>query len=84
MPWLAREGAGVILVDIGRPVETVAYPGAIAADLAETARLVGELGRKPLTVTADVCRQEEFDDAVARGLAEFGRIVLTANAGSGQ
>ena len=60
MPWLAREGADVILVDNGRPVETVDHPGAIAADLAETARLVGGLGRKALTATADVRRRSSM------------------------
>jgi NAD(P)-dependent dehydrogenase (short-subunit alcohol dehydrogenase family) len=79
---LARHGADVIAVDVASQIDTVPYPPATRDDLAETARAVEELDRRVLAVQADVRSQEQLDDAVRRGLAEFGRIdVLVANAG---
>ena len=78
----AREGADVILVDIEQQVDTVQYDTARSADMAETVRVVEALDRRALAITADVRSQEQLDDAVARGLAEFGHIdCLIANAG---
>ena len=78
----AREGADVVLVDVAAPLPTVAYPGASADDLAETARLVEKHGRTALTFEADVRDQQQLDDAVAEAVARLGRIdVLVANAG---
>ncbi|WP_436705432.1 SDR family NAD(P)-dependent oxidoreductase [Geodermatophilus sp. CPCC 205761] len=51
-------------------------------DLDETVRQVEALDRRALAVTADVRSQEQMDEAVRRGLAEFGQIdILIANAG---
>src|SRR4028119_588122 len=78
----AREGADVILVDIADQLETVPYRMAAQDDLAETVRQVEALDRRALAVTADVRSQEQMDEAVGRGLAEFGQIdILIANAG---
>ncbi len=78
----AREGADVILVDIADQLETVPYKMAVQDDLDETVRLVEALDRRALAVTADVRSQEQMDEAVRRGLAEFGQIdILIANAG---
>jgi SDR family mycofactocin-dependent oxidoreductase len=78
----AREGADVIALDVDVPLRTVPYPMGTADDLAETARLVEQHDRRALTVQADVRNQAAVDDAVARGLAEFGHIdILIANAG---
>ena len=80
---LAREGADVVLCDIpGTRLPTVPYPMASADDLAETARLVEATGRRALVHEADVRDSAALDAAVARGVAELGRIdVLVANAG---
>ncbi|HEX2074048.1 MAG TPA: mycofactocin-coupled SDR family oxidoreductase [Geodermatophilus sp.] len=78
----AREGADVILVDIADQMETVPYAMATKEDLDETVRQVEALDRRALAVTADVRSQEQLDEAVGRGLAEFGQIdILIANAG---
>jgi NAD(P)-dependent dehydrogenase (short-subunit alcohol dehydrogenase family) len=42
---LAEEGADIIAVDISRDYDTVPYPMATEADLAETARAVEALGQ---------------------------------------
>ncbi|WP_369138384.1 mycofactocin-coupled SDR family oxidoreductase [Modestobacter versicolor] len=78
----AREGADVVLVDIADQLETVPYAMATADDLAETVRQVEALDRRALAVTADVRDQGQLDEAVRRGIAEFGQIdILIANAG---
>jgi SDR family mycofactocin-dependent oxidoreductase len=78
----AREGADVVLVDIADQLETVPYRMATQDDLQETVRQVEALDRRALAVTADVRSQEQTDEAVRRGLAEFGQIdILIANAG---
>lgn len=80
---LAREGADIVAVDIGgRPLGHPAYPVATADDLAETQRLVEDLDRRCLAVTADVRSDEETKAAVDRAVAEFGHIdIVVANAG---
>lgn len=78
----AREGADVVLVDIADQLESVPYRMATQEDLAETVRQVEALDRRALAVTADVRDQAQMDEAVSRGIAEFGRIdILIANAG---
>ncbi len=79
---LAGEGADVIAVDICADVESTDYPGATAADLAETATLVEARGRRILPREADVRNADAMDAVVADGLAEFGRLdIVVANAG---
>ncbi|WP_006247420.1 mycofactocin-coupled SDR family oxidoreductase [Mycolicibacterium tusciae] len=79
---LAGEGADVIAIDICADFESTDYPGATAADLAETARLVESLGRRIVFRQADVRDADAMDAVVADGLAEFGRIdIVLANAG---
>lgn len=78
----AREGADVIVVDVTKPTTTVPYRLATPEDHAETTRQVEALDRRILAVDADVRDQAALDDAVARGIAEFGKIdILIANAG---
>jgi len=78
----AKEGADVVLVDIADQIATVPYRMATQDDLAETVRQVEALDRRAIAVTADVRSQQQMDDAVARGIAEFGKIdILIANAG---
>lgn len=78
----AREGADVVLVDVADQLESVPYRMATQEDLAETVRQVEALDRRALAVTADVRDQAQMDEAVSRGIAEFGKIdILIANAG---
>ncbi|MGY1813610.1 mycofactocin-coupled SDR family oxidoreductase [Blastococcus sp. SYSU D00820] len=80
---LAEEGADVIAVDVCGPVDdSDLYPPATEQDLAETARLVGALGRRVVTATVDVRDAEGLGAAVAAGVAELGRLdIVCANAG---
>lgn len=79
---LAEEGADIIGVDICEQIASVPYPMSTGDDLKETARLVEALGRRIVTMAADVRHQGSLDDAVAAGLAAFGRIdIVVANAG---
>ena len=80
----AREGADVIIVDIADQMDTVPYTMATQADLDETVAQVEAYDRRALALKADVRIQLELDQAVARGIAEFGKIdILIANAASG-
>ncbi|MDQ1697824.1 MAG: hypothetical protein QOJ03_3177 [Frankiaceae bacterium] len=79
---LAQEGADIIAVDICRQIESNPYPLSTPEDLAETERLVKELGQRVVARQADVRDRHELQEAVADGLNEFGRIdVVVANAG---
>ena len=81
---LAAEGADVIALDICHDLDSVAYDLATPADLAETARLVGEQGRRVVTAEVDVRDADAVARAVADGARELGGIdVVLANAGIG-
>ena len=67
----AREGAAVLLADLDEP--------AIAA----TARRISAQGGRALTCPVDVTDETAVRDAVARGLAHFGRIDLLFNGAGG-
>jgi len=78
----AREGADVIIIGIAGQMATVPYPMATQDDLDETVKLVEAYDRRALAIKADVRSQHQLDQAVARGVAEFGKIdILIANAG---
>jgi len=79
---LARAGADIIALDLAESIDTVPFPGATKDELAETVRDIEALGQRALSVQADVRSQAQLDEAVARGIAEFGKIdILIANAG---
>jgi len=78
----AQEGADIGLLDIGRDVATVPYPGARPAQLEETRAAVTALGRRAVAYAADVTDQASLDRAVADLTATWGGIdVLVAAAG---
>jgi SDR family mycofactocin-dependent oxidoreductase len=78
----AREGADVVIVDVTENLSSVTYPMAREEDMAQTVKDVEALDRRIIAVEADVRSQEQLDAAVARGIAELGKIdVLIANAG---
>ncbi|MFI2557082.1 mycofactocin-coupled SDR family oxidoreductase [Nocardia farcinica] len=79
---LAQEGADIIAVDLCEDIPSIGYPMARPEDLEETARLVEKEGRRIVTVQADVRVSAQMRDAVARGLAELGKLdIVIANAG---
>ncbi len=68
---LAREGCHVVVADVNEPV---------ARETA--ARIAAETGRRTLAVAVDVTDEAQVEAAVARTLAEFGRLdIAVANAG---
>ena len=78
---LAQEGADIVGVDICAQVDTVPYPMAGPEDLSETVALVERTGRRMLGVQADVRDLKALNDAVAQGMAAFGRLdTVVANA----
>jgi (-)-trans-carveol dehydrogenase len=80
---LAEEGADIIAIDIAGPVGNVSGPPATPDDLAITVKEVEAVGRRIVSIQADVRDQGALDAAVATGLEEFGKIdVVSANAGS--
>jgi SDR family mycofactocin-dependent oxidoreductase len=79
---LAEEGADVIAIDICAQIDTVPYELSTEDDLAHTAKLVEELGRRVVAVKGDVRSRADMDIAVAAGIAELGRLdIVVANAG---
>lgn len=80
---LAKEGADIIAIDICAPVaESITYPLATSADLAETVGLVEAEGRKVLAREIDIRDLAALQQVVADGVAQFGRLdIVVANAG---
>ena len=69
-------------MDIADQMGTVPYKMATQGDLDETVSQVEALDRRILAIKADVRDQQQLDQAVAQGIAEFGKIdILIANAG---
>jgi len=81
---LASEGADVIALDICRQLDSVPYPLATSADLAETVSEVEALDRRIVAVEADVRDLKAVRAAVDEGVAQLGGVdVVVANAGIG-
>jgi SDR family mycofactocin-dependent oxidoreductase len=81
---LAAEGADVIALDVCHDIDTVAYDLATPADLAETARLVTEQGRRVVSAEVDVRDADALGRAITDGARELGGLdVVLANAGIG-
>ncbi len=79
---LAKEGVDVIGVDICADIDSMDYPNASPADLAETVEMVEALDRRIVARTADVRDFAAVQAAVDDGLATFGRLdIVIANAG---
>lgn len=78
----AKEGADVAFCDIASQIDTVPYPMSRPADLDETVKLVEELDRRCVGVTADVRDRGAVEAFAERARTELGRIdFLLANAG---
>lgn len=81
---LAAEGADIIAVDICQSFENSPALGATAEDLAETADLVKNLGRRIVTAEVDVRDFAALQAAVDSGVEQLGRLdIIAANAGIG-
>jgi SDR family mycofactocin-dependent oxidoreductase len=79
---MAEEGASIIAMDICEQIETVFYPMATLEDLAETERLVKEVGGNIVTFVGDVRKREDVQAAYDRGIEQFGFVdVVLPNAG---
>jgi SDR family mycofactocin-dependent oxidoreductase len=79
---LAEEGADIIAIDICRDYDTVGYPLATEADLAETVKAVEALDRRIVATVADVRDAGALKAAVDDGVAQLGRLdIVSANAG---
>jgi SDR family mycofactocin-dependent oxidoreductase len=79
---LAEEGADIIAVDACQDMPNVSYPMANQGDLAETEKLVRDLGRGIVTAQADVREFRQLQAAVRQGLDAFGHVdIVLANAG---
>jgi SDR family mycofactocin-dependent oxidoreductase len=79
---LAEEGAEIIAVDICRDYDTVGYPLATEADLAETVKAVEALDRRIVATVADVRDAGALKAAVDDAVAQLGRLdIVSANAG---
>ena len=79
---LASEGADIIGIDICHDIETMDYPNATVADLAETTKLIEQLGRRVITSEADVRDFNAVRHAIDSGVAELGRLdIVLSNAG---
>lgn len=78
----AQAGANVVVSDLGRKVEGLAYETAATDDLEETAGLVVEAGGEALVALADVRSFEELSDAADRAVERFGTLdFVVVNAG---
>src|ERR1700729_3204005 len=79
---LAGEGADIIGVDICHDIDSMDYPNATPADLAETVKLIEQLGRRVIATEADVRDVTAVQQAVDAGAAELGRLdIVLSNAG---
>ncbi|MHB1518444.1 MAG: mycofactocin-coupled SDR family oxidoreductase [Acidimicrobiales bacterium] len=79
---LARLGADIAICDLGRDLQTVSYPLASPADLEETNRQIGAIGRRCESAMVDVRSLGDVLAFVDRVVGEFGSVdILVANAG---
>jgi SDR family mycofactocin-dependent oxidoreductase len=79
---LADEGAYIAGIDVCETLDGVEYPMSSESDLAETIKLVEELGSKIVTRVADVRDRDALAKAYDDTIAAFGRLdFIIANAG---
>jgi SDR family mycofactocin-dependent oxidoreductase len=79
---LARLGADLAVCDLGHDLATVNYPLSTPEDLAETAQLVGEIGRRCFWRIADVRDFDAMVSFVDESADVLGSVdILVANAG---
>src|SRR5690242_18226241 len=77
---LASEGADAALLDIGHSVETVPYPAARSDQLEATASDIRRLGRRAITLRADVRNGPAVRASVDEAIQHLGRIHILVTA----
>lgn len=81
---LAREGADVACLDIARPYESFPGHGLASADeLEEVVAEIAAMGRRSLSLRADVSSWDQVHAAVEQVDVELGRLDLVANVAGG-
>lgn len=81
---LAAEGADIIAVDVCATFDRSPAAGSTVEDLAETASLVKNLGRRVVTAEVDVRDFAALKSAVDSGVEQLGALdIIAANAGIG-
>ncbi|MEV5242003.1 SDR family oxidoreductase [Streptomyces cinnamoneus] len=75
----AREGADLVLLDIGQDLDGVPYPLGSDGQLQHTADLCRAEGAAVITVTADVRSAGQCEAAVARARDRFGAVHVLFN-----
>jgi SDR family mycofactocin-dependent oxidoreductase len=79
---LARAGADIVACDVAAELSTIPYTQSTPEELDRTAQAVRQVGRRCLTLVADVRDLRAMEGVVAKGAAELGRVdVVCANAG---
>jgi (+)-trans-carveol dehydrogenase len=79
---LAEEGADIIALDVCRQIDSVPYPMAGPADLAETVAAVEQLDRRAVSIEADVRDLDAVQAGLDAAVAQLGRLdIVCANAG---
>jgi SDR family mycofactocin-dependent oxidoreductase len=80
---LAGEGAAIVMMDnLIVDVPHQAYPGGSPKEFSETQDMLGQRGASYLAFTGDVRNPDDLENAVAKGISEFGAIdIAVANAG---
>jgi SDR family mycofactocin-dependent oxidoreductase len=79
---LAEEGADIIAVDICAQIGTVQYPMATRDELDRTAEAVDTVGRRIVTIEADVRDADGVSAALEHGVGQLGGLdIVVANAG---
>ncbi|RZL71315.1 MAG: SDR family NAD(P)-dependent oxidoreductase, partial [Rhodococcus sp. (in: high G+C Gram-positive bacteria)] len=79
---LAEQGADIIALDMCKPLASARYELASSNDLADTRKSVEALGRRCVSVEADVRDEDQLAHAIREGISEIGPIdIVIANAG---
>jgi SDR family mycofactocin-dependent oxidoreductase len=79
---LSRDGVKVIGIDICDDIDSMDYPNASEADLAETVKQVESQGGAMIASKADVRDFDAIKSAVDQGVERYGRLdIVIANAG---
>ena len=79
---LAEEGADIIAIDACAPIDTASYPMATSDEMAGTAKLVEEMGRRIIYREGDTRDLAGLQSLVSDAVDELGGIdIVVANAG---
>jgi NAD(P)-dependent dehydrogenase (short-subunit alcohol dehydrogenase family) len=78
----ARNGADLVLIDIGKNIDEVPYALGSSSQLVYTGQLCRELGSTVMVCEADLRDMSQIESAIEQAMARFGKIdILLNNAG---